>query len=340
MIDLDWIKIDIATTGEGKDTLIPELIDLDISGFEIQDSEPLSDLLSGRLGNWDYIGPELIKPSEDKVIITFYIPKDEEAMETTLTIMALLEKFNKDENMPPYSMELSDICDEDWANNWKEYFKPIEIGEKLLIRPSWEEISGGSDRIVLEIDPATAFGTGQHDSTKLCLMLIEKYVGRGQRIIDLGCGSGILSIASILLGAHDATAVDIDENSTIIALENAMQNGISPEFYETFVGDITYNHYLIDDCLCKVKTDGGYDVVIANIVADVLIEMSGIFGRFLKAKGMLIVSGIIKERKDEVFRILSENDFELCEEISTDDWCAAAFRRKLPWLLTGYKKKQ
>ena len=211
--------------------------------------------------------------------------------------------------------------DVDWVNNWKQYFKPLCVGEKLLIKPSWEKVAEGEKRKILEIDPASSFGTGQHNTTQLCLELVEKNLHEGDSILDLGCGSGILSIGALLLGAESATAVDVDENSVKIAKENAEKNHISAEKYTAYCGNI------IDDKALVEQIGTGYDLLCANIVADVLIGMSGIFGGFIKDGGTLIVSGIIYQRKDEVLDRLKAEGFELIEIREKEDWVAASFRK-------------
>ncbi|MBR2086961.1 MAG: 50S ribosomal protein L11 methyltransferase, partial [Oscillospiraceae bacterium] len=214
-------------------------------------------------------------------------------------------------------MTIGNVKEDDWANNWKQYFKPLQIGERLLIKPSWEPVPEGNTRTILEIDPASSFGTGQHHTTRLCLELAETVLHDGDRVLDLGCGSGILSIGTILLGASSATAVDIVDNSVRTAIENAGKNGIGADRYTAYCGDI------ISDEALREKLGTGYDLICANIVADVLIAMSGLFSSFLKAQGYLIVSGIITERADEVLSVLEEKGFRLLRRHEKEGWCAA-----------------
>ena len=192
---------------------------------------------------------------------------------------------------------------------------------KASYKAAWEKVAEGEKRKILEIDPASSFGTGQHNTTQLCLELVEKNLHEGDSILDLGCGSGILSIGALLLGAESATAVDVDENSVKIAKENAEKNHISAEKYTAYCGNI------IDDKALVEQIGTGYDLLCANIVADVLIGMSGIFGGFIKDGGTLIVSGIIDQRKDEVLDRLKAEGFELIEIREKEDWVAASFRK-------------
>ena len=214
--------------------------------------------------------------------------------------------------------ELSDIREEDWANNWKQYFKPFTVGDKLAVKPSWEEYSDDS-RIILEIDPASSFGTGQHHTTRLCLEIIEKSVNKGDKVLDLGCGSGILSIAAILMGAESAVAVDIEENAAATAMENAEKNNITSEQYKTYFGNILSDEALADEI------DGKYDMITANIVADVLIAMKDFFLRYIKKGGTLIISGIIEERMEEVLTAVESVGFIRKQVSVKEGWAAAEY---------------
>ena len=212
--------------------------------------------------------------------------------------------------------------DEDWENNWKIYYKPLEIGERLLVRPSWEQ-ADDTGRIVLSLDPGMAFGTGSHHTTRMCLEFLEKTVKDGDDMIDLGCGSGILSIGALLLGAKEALAVDIDPIAEKIAYENAAMNDITPDKYTVLIGDVLSDTAL-QDRLCEKR----YDVVAANIVASVIIELTKIVPRMIKPDGVYIMSGIIGERLDEVLAALEENGFEVLEVRAGDDWRAVMARPK------------
>ena len=204
------------------------------------------------------------------------------------------------------------------ANNWKQYFKPLKVGDKLVVKPSWEPLEE-TDRTVLEIDPESSFGTGQHNTTQLCLELLEKTLHENDKVLDLGCGSGILSIAALLLGADNACAVDIDLNSVKIAKQNAEKNHITPDKYVTYAGNI------IGDEELRKKIGGGYNLITANIVADVLIAMAPLFGDFLVPMGTVIISGIIIERCDEVMAAMEKAGFKRTELRESGGWAAASF---------------
>lgn len=203
---------------------------------------------------------------------------------------------------------------EDWINNWKKYFKPIPVGEKLLIRPAWEEIDDLKGRVVLDLEPGLAFGTGTHETTRLCMELLEQYVRPGMQVLDVGCGSGILSVAALLLGAEKAVGVDIDPLAVKTANENAARNHVE----DRFTG------------ICGNLTDhvsGTYDVVVANIVADVICVLTADVRRFMKPDTVYVMSGIIDTREADVLAALEKAGFELIERREEKGWVALAAKQ-------------
>lgn len=322
---MNWVEIDIFTTTAGIEPLTGSLLGMGINGFVIKDSADFEDFLEDKSVNWDYIDDDLMGLKDCETTVTVYLPENAQGIEYLEAVkleLKALKKRDIDNEFGRLEYELKNVREEDWANNWKQYFKPLSVGEKLLIKPSWEEIAPDEKRKILEIDPASSFGTGQHNTTQLCLEQIEKNLKNGDRILDLGCGSGILSIGAVLLGAKSAFAVDIDENSVKIAAENAEKNHISKDTYTAMCGNV------IDDDVLVERIGTGYDLVCANIVADVLIAMSGKFRGFLKENGTLIVSGIIDSRKDEVIDVIKSRGFEIIEISEKDDWVAASFKVK------------
>jgi ribosomal protein L11 methyltransferase len=320
---MDWVEVDIFTTSEGIEPVTGCLLGLGINGFVIKDAKDFEEFLSDKSVNWDYIDDDLMGLKNCETTVTAYLPKNAQGLDYLEAVKAelrALKERDSENSFGRLEYELKNVCEEDWANNWKQYFKPLEIGDKLLIKPSWEAVSEGETRKILEIDPASSFGTGQHNTTQLCLELVEKYLGEGDRVLDLGCGSGILSIGAVLLGASDCTAIDIDANSVKIAGENAEKNNIPAEKYRAICGNV------IDDAALVKDIGTGFDMVCANIVADVLIGMSGLFKGFLKPEGRLIVSGIIDMRKDEVLDVIKSQGFILDEIREKEDWVAASFR--------------
>ena len=320
---MDWVEVDIYTTSEGIEAVTGSLLGLGINGFVIKDAKDFEEFLSDKSVNWDYIDDDLMGLKNCETTVTAYLPENAQGLDYLEAVKAELRALKTRDTENAFGRleyELKNVREEDWANNWKQYFKPLEIGDKLLIKPSWEDIPKGETRKILEIDPASSFGTGQHNTTQLCLELVEKYLGENDRVLDLGCGSGILSIGAVLLGADECTAIDIDANSVKIAGENAEKNNIPAEKYHAICGNV------IDDSALVAEIGTGFDMVCANIVADVLIGMSGLFKGFLKQGGRLIVSGIIDMRKDEVLDVIKAQCFVLDEIKEKEDWVAASFK--------------
>lgn len=197
---------------------------------------------------------------------------------------------------------------EDWQNNWKQFFKPMPVGNKLLIRPTWEDEYDAGDRHVLHLEPGLAFGTGSHDTTRLCLETLEDYINGGESVLDLGCGSGILALSALLFGASTAEGVDIDDIAVKTAIENGATNGFTEPQYKIHCGDMTE------------KITGKFDVVVANIVADVIILFCQNARQFMKNDGVFIVSGIIDTREDDVLKAFEDNGFKIEKRIESKGW--------------------
>ena len=319
---MEWTEVNIYTTTEGIELLCSKLGDIGIKGFSIKDPEDFKEFLENKNGQWDYIDDDLMGLSECETCVTVYIPTNGQGAEMLIAIKSMLAEMKAADTEGAYGRleaEMSSIREEDWANNWKQYFMPFKVGEKLVIKPSWEEYDNSDGRIILEIDPASSFGTGKHHTTRLCLEVLEKYLNKGDKLLDMGCGSGILSIGAMLLGAKSAVAVDIEENAAATALENAVKNHISPDVYKTYFGNILTDEKLADEI------DDKYDIIAANIVADVLIAMKESFLRYLKKGGILIVSGIIEERMDEVIDELKSVGFKEPEPEVREGWAAVKF---------------
>lgn len=313
---INWIEVKISTTTDAIDSVSGILLSIGISGFVIEDANDFNEFLTSTEYRWDYIDEELMQRQNSPTSITVYLPENEQGKQRLFEIKDRLEtaKISSPEiDFGTLEIELKNIREEDWANNWKQYFKPFCVGDKLLIKPTWETVEDIEDRTVLNIDPGSSFGTGQHHTTKLCLERLEEIVKGGEKVLDLGAGSGILSIGALLLGAQSAVGIDIDENSVRIAKENAAQNGIDSRF-NAMCGNI------IDDISLREKIGGNYDVVVANIVADVIILMSPLFKEFMHQNSTLIVSGIINRQKDEVKDALLKNGFKILTAQESNDW--------------------
>ena len=319
---MEWTEVNIYTTTEGIELVCSKLTDIGVKGFAIRDAEDFKEFLENKNGQWDYIDKDLLGLTDCETCITVYIPSNDQGAEMLTAIKSMLSEMRANDIEKLYGRleaELTSIREEDWANNWKQYFKPFKVGEKLVIKPSWEDYDNADNRVILEIDPASSFGTGKHHTTRLCLELLEKNLNKGDDLLDMGCGSGILSIGAMLLGAGSAVGVDIEENAAATALENAEKNHISPDVYKTYYGNI-----LSDEKLAS-EIDRKYDIITANIVADVIIAMKDYFVRYLKKGGILIISGIIEERMDEVVAAVESAGFSNPEPYVKEGWAAVKF---------------
>lgn len=257
----------------------------------------------------DLIDEELLAKNRDTAIVHIYISPEANPAEA---ISFLEERYNAEKI--EYEITCASCVKEDWINNWKKYFKPIPVGEKLLIRPIWEEKFDAQGRIVLDLEPGLAFGTGTHETTRLCLELLEKYVKPDCEFLDMGCGSGILSVAALLLGAKNAVGVDIDPLAVKTAIENAAGNGVE----ERFTG--------ICGNLAE-KVNGKFNVIAANIVADIVIQLSKDAPKFLYDDSVYIISGIIDTREPDVLAAISDT-FEIIERREEKGWVAMALKMK------------
>lgn len=323
---MEWTELNIYTTTEGIDLICSRLMDIGVKGFAIKDAEDFNEFLENKNGKWDYIDEDLLGLSDCETCITIYLPNNNQGAEMLISVNAMLKEMKAADTENVFGRletDFSSIREEDWANNWKQYFKPLKIGNKLLIKPSWEDYKAdGDERIILEIDPASSFGTGQHHTTRLCLELLENSIEKGDELLDMGCGSGILSIGAMLLGAENAVAVDIEENAVASAIENAAKNNIPENKYIAYCGNVLSDNALAD------KIDKKYDIITANIVADVLIAMGSLFDRYLKENGILIISGIIEERMDEVINAVENCGFTKLEQNIKEGWAAVKLIHK------------
>ena len=324
---MNWTQVDIYTTTEAIDLLSSKIQDLGIRGCMVQDAQDFQEFLEQKDGRWDYLEDGLMELAHCETCITVYLPEDGQGAETLSALRDMLAQLRAADPEHTYGrleMQCSGIREEDWANNWKQYFKPFPVGKKLYIKPSWEAPTAeAAGRTVLEIDPASSFGTGQHHTTRLCLELMESEIQPGAtRLLDLGCGSGILFIGGLLLGAKSAYAVDIEENAVRIAGENAAENHLDPDSYTISCGNV------ITDAALTEAIGTGYDVITANLVADVIKAMAPLFPRFLKPDGTLILSGIITERADEVLETVTAQGFAVLEKREASGWCAVKLCRK------------
>lgn len=323
--ECNWIEIFIETTKEGFEPVSGIIYQCGITGVMIEDADDFEEFLENPARDWDYIEDELVEQKHNaKNGITFFVRDNMNGKETFELVKEMLKNAKENEKEIDFGsldITVKNIKEDDWANNWKKYFKPFAVGDKIVIRPSWEKYNDDGNKTVLKIDPGHVFGTGTHETTQLCIELIENYLKKDDMVLDIGCGSGILSIASLLLGAKYADAVDIDPNAIDIAYTNAGMNDIGRETYDVVSGNI-----LEDEDLNEKYSGKKYDVVEANIVADVIIALTDKIPQYIKDGGVFISSGIIVERLDDVLEALKGHGFEVLEVKKKKGWSAIASR--------------
>ena len=299
-ITVDTKNIDVA--GDIANMVVPY-------GIYIEDYSNLEGEVM-EIAHIDLIEEELLKADRTKGIIHVYVNPHENPLEAVSFI-----KERLDEQGIEYDIKIADCATEDWVNNWKQYFHPMPIGEKLLIRPVWEDEYDAGGRKILHIEPGLAFGTGSHPTTKLCLETLEKYIDESSTVLDIGCGSGILSIASLLLGAESAFGVDIDSLAVKTAMANAEENGFGNDRFNVVQGNLSD------------KVSGKYNVIVANIVADIIMEFNKEVGKFLDDDGVYITGGIIEAREDEVLMSFIQNGFEVIERFDEKGWLVFVLKK-------------
>ena len=311
---MEWLEVHIDTNHAGLEPLEIFLSANGVDGVVIDDEQDFQSFLENNHQYWDYVDDELLAEKHGKCRVTFYLEESESGFSTLAQVRIALSALKKQHpEYAPLLLTMENVEDADWENNWKQFYKPMEIGERLIVVPEWEQ-ANTQGRIPLILNPGLTFGTGSHATTRLCLTALEETIHGGERVLDLGCGSGILSIAALRLGAEHAFACDIDEKCVEVAYENAALNGIDRSRYTVRWGDV------LSDQQLKAEIGGGYDMVVANIVADVIIGLSGQVRPFLKEGGLFLCSGIIDDRAEEVARHLREAGWDILRTRQSEGW--------------------
>lgn len=317
---MEWTKVTIFTSPIGIDFVCDMLSELGITGVEIEDEQDFTQFLEENHKYWDYVDDELMQQKKKETCVKIYLENNSALAENLIALKSALTSLAQNDTLGEWGrleFDTEGINEEDWANNWKKYFHPLEVGDKILIQPEWEPLGTSTDRIVFTVNPGMTFGTGTHHTTKLCIEELEKYITPSTDLLDIGCGSGILSVISLLLGAKEAWALDIDPACEHVALENAAMNGVDTSKYHIYSGDITSDKALFDTLNVRK-----YDVIAANIVADVIIAILPVVRKLIKAGGIFVCSGIIEERLPDVLKAFERENVSVCHKSIAGGWVA------------------
>lgn len=316
---MKWNKYTLTTTTEAVDLISYTLNELGIEGIEIEDKIPLSDEDKKKM--FIDILPEL-GPDDGIAYVSFYIEPEDDSEDTIPKVLDAIYELKDFTDIGQATIVRTQTADEDWMNNWKKYWKPFKVDEHIWIKPTWETLDEvDQDDLIVQLDPGTSFGTGMHHTTRLCITQLKKYLKPEHSLFDVGCGSGILSIIGLMLGVKDASATDVDPRAVEAALENAKVNNLDLSAYTVKAGDIItdekFRHEMGDHC---------FDIVVANILADIIIPLSAVVKDNMKPGALFISSGIIDTKEDAVKQALLANGFEIVEVTHSGEWVSFTAR--------------
>ncbi len=318
---MKWKKFTLTTTTEAVDIISCTFDEIGIEGIEIEDNIPLTE--KETKGMFIDILPEL-PPDEGVAKVSFYLDEDDDIPAMMEKVKAALDEMKAYTNLGDCTLTESETEDKDWINNWKQYFKPFTV-DHILIKPTWETVpEEHKDKLMIQIDPGTAFGTGMHETTQLCIKQLEKYVTSESEVLDVGTGSGILGITALKLGAKHVFGTDLDENAITAVGENLEANDISADQFTVLQGNIIDDKSVQD----AVKYEY-YDIAVANILADVIIMLQKEIPVHIKKNGIFITSGIIDMKEEAVKEAFEANDaFEIVEITHQGEWVSVTARKK------------
>ena len=319
---MGWNKITINTRTSAEDMISYELTELGACGVEVEDHVSLTEE-DMKVMYVDLL-PDDIAPDDGTAKIHCYFDEEEDLEQITMKIQAMLHRLSEFMEIGEGTISFDKTKEEDWVNNWKKFFKPIRLDEQIVIKPTWETLEDQiEDTVVVEIDPGTAFGTGSHETTKLCIQGMKPYIKEDTRILDVGCGSGILSIIALKLGAGHAVLTDIDPHAISASEENFEVNHIEEERFEIYRGNV-----LDDPEFSKSLGQKCYPLVVANILADVISPLIEMVDQFLTEDGVFVISGIIDTKEQEISEKLLNYGFEILETRRMKDWVSMTAKKR------------
>ena len=313
---MKWVEAVVHTTTIGSDLISEELMMLGATGTEIIDRADVPDPRKAGV-YWELYDPKMLEEMPEDVLVKGWFELNEQTPDVISNVKQRLSELKNDEfiDFGTLELDMQNVADEDWSENWKKYYKPFRIGSHLVVKPTWEPYEAQPDDLIIELDPGMAFGTGTHETTNMCMQLLEKHLQDGMRVMDVGTGSGILAIAAARLGAEDILAIDIDPSAVKVAIENVELNGVKDQV-RVVVGD-----------LCKSEAMP-CDLAVANIVADAICMLAGPLTRHLEKDRLLICSGIIREREQDVKNAATEAGYTLFDRIEKGEWVALALKNE------------
>ena len=316
---MQWLELTVDTASQGIDLLEAALTLNGYDSFIIDDEADFHTFLQTNRDYWDVVDEELEKSLNGVSRLRLYLEDGPGAMEEISRLRELLAGLlaaYPDAGLGTLRLSLANVKDEDWENNWKQYYQPIPIGKRLLVVPKWMEPDRSEGRVPVFLDPGMIFGTGAHASTQMCMLRLEEHIRGGEQVLDLGSGSGILSITALLLGAAHATGVDVDPKAEDIARENAAINGLGPDRFTARTGNIITGQAELEDLFSR-----RWDLICMNIFADVIIPMTAVLPRLIHDKTLVICSGVLENRYPEVLAAVEAAHLRVRQLQTMNDWC-------------------